>query len=374
MSNQKHTPRKFQLQNLIENIWYPRAGSFGGAKILILFLYPFSLIYRVLGFLRSLFTKSQTINCKTIVVGNITAGGSGKTPFIIALAQELINQNISFGVIAHGYRAQTQIPTEVLIDDNISDKIKLYGDEALLIKNIINKNPKNINVPVFIGRPRLLTAQKMLEKYPHLQLIIFDDGLQDPSFKRDLEIVLFSQESLGNKLIIPAGPMREEINTLYNPSKYARERMVVATDKHTTEDNIKQQIIGGVLLQDFVTNKNINFQSLMFYKNYHWLFFAAFARPWRLSQAISKIGLSLYEFFYPDHFPLNLSEIKTRLQNVPAEISKKAVIVLSEKDAVKLIYSSDFIKLDEIKIPIVVVNYSLLLNPQLIKKILIKIK
>lgn len=371
IDNYYQNRQALRLFSTIENIWYPHNRE----KSLSVFAYPlipilwvFSWLYRLISFFRKKNANPVSISAKTIVIGNITAGGSGKTPFIISFAESLIAQNIEFGIVSHGYLAKITKPTAVPINGDVST----YGDEALLIKSKLSVYK---NIPIYIGRPRAQTAQTLLAENPQVKLIIFDDGLQDPSFYRDLEIVLTSAESFGNKKFIPAGPLREGINTLDPPSRFAKNRMVLPTDKvQSQQKKIKAKVLGGYPLADFGSiHATNNLKPLTHFKNYHWLYFAAFARPWRLSQTIKGSSLSLFEFFYPDHFPLNITEIKKRIKNVPEDFINNGLIVVAEKDAIKIISAPDKDLLSQFNLPILVISYSLTISKNIVKEVLEKI-
>lgn len=133
-----------------------------------------------------------------IVVGNITVGGTGKTPLVIALAHCMRERGLRVGIVSRGYGGATQTPSLVDSDD---DPLR-RGDEALLMA-------RRIDGPVWVGRDRAATARALLASTP-VDAILADDGLQHYRLARSLEVcVLDASRGLGNGHCLPLGPLRE---------------------------------------------------------------------------------------------------------------------------------------------------------------------
>lgn len=133
-----------------------------------------------------------------VVVGNVVAGGAGKTPVVMALAAHLRSQALQVGVISRGYGRHTRDCREVRDDSAPGD----VGDEPLLIH-------RRTRVPVFVAARRVEAAQALLAAYPGTDVLVCDDGLQHLALERDLEICVFDDRGAGNGLLLPAGPLRE---------------------------------------------------------------------------------------------------------------------------------------------------------------------
>ncbi|MES2948792.1 MAG: tetraacyldisaccharide 4'-kinase [Pseudomonadota bacterium] len=166
-------------------------------------LWPLSLIYQCLVRIRrQLYSsgafKTQRVGARVIVVGNVIAGGAGKTPTVIALVQHLRAQGQRVGVISRGYGREGTACVEVHCD---SDP-RTVGDEPLLIQ-------RATQCPVFVGPTRHAAAAALLARYPGTETIVCDDGLQHYGLYRDLEICVFDDRGRGNGLHLPAGPLRE---------------------------------------------------------------------------------------------------------------------------------------------------------------------
>jgi tetraacyldisaccharide 4'-kinase len=181
--------------------------AWGHRGLLAWLLWPFSCVYgalvalRHLGYRTGLF-KSHRVAAKVVVVGNVVAGGAGKTPVVIALVRHLQSQGVAVGVISRGYGRHVEDPRnnclEVLPQSNVKD----VGDEPALIKQACA-------APVFVATRRVEAARALLANYPHTQVIVSDDGLQHYALQRDVEICVFDDRGVGNGFLLPAGPLRE---------------------------------------------------------------------------------------------------------------------------------------------------------------------
>ena len=142
---------------------------------------------------------SEHAGAFTVVVGNVIAGGAGKTPVTIGIVQALQARGIAVGVISRGYgRSQSADCLEVLHDSLAAD----VGDEPLLIQ-------RKTGAPVFVAAKRFAAAQALLAHYPNTQIIVSDDGLQHWALERDYEVCVFNEAGLMNARLLPAGPLRE---------------------------------------------------------------------------------------------------------------------------------------------------------------------
>ncbi len=142
--------------------------------------------------------QSTKIQVPVIVVGNVIAGGAGKTPVVMALAEFLRAHGFQPGVVSRGYGRKSADVLEVLPGIPVSQS----GDEPALIKS-------KLNAPVFIANKRSDAAQALLAAHPQTDLIVCDDGLQHLGLQRDIEICVFDERGIGNGRLLPAGPLRE---------------------------------------------------------------------------------------------------------------------------------------------------------------------
>ena len=133
-----------------------------------------------------------------IVVGNVVAGGAGKTPTVLSVVQHLRARGWAVGIVSKGYGRKKTTTLEVAVDA----PVQAVGDEALLLR-------QRSAVPVFVGPSRERSLQALLSAYPQTRIVVCDDGLQDYSLYRDVEICMMHEDGLGNGCLLPAGPLRE---------------------------------------------------------------------------------------------------------------------------------------------------------------------
>lgn len=186
------------------NFWYSKKISF-----FYWIFYPIEIVYLIIILLRKKLYqykifKTYKFNIPVIVIGNLTVGGTGKTPVVMYVANYLKNQGFKPAVVMRGYKSK-YIKSNQIVTKN-SDP-NLYGDEPVLVAN-------NIDCPVIIGKNRVASIDFLLKNFD-VNIIICDDGLQHYSVARDLEIVVIDGERLfGNGHCLPLGPLREKTTRL----------------------------------------------------------------------------------------------------------------------------------------------------------------
>lgn len=151
-----------------------------------------------LAWYRSGFLKSERFGVPVIVVGNVVAGGAGKTPLVMALVKHLRAQGLQVGVVSRGYGRSGQDSLEV----NTKTPVDRSGDEPALIQ-------RATAAPVFVADKRTVAMRALLAAYPTTAVVISDDGLQHYALQRDIEIAVFDDRGVGNGWLLPAGPLRE---------------------------------------------------------------------------------------------------------------------------------------------------------------------
>jgi len=166
-------------------------------------LWPVSLLYGLLVALRSGLYRwgifsAQRVAVPVVVVGNVVAGGAGKTPVVMALVEHLQQRGIRVGVISRGYGRSLKGCHEV----TAQRPAQQVGDESALIH-------RRTGAPVFVAEQRIDAARALLARHPDTQIILSDDGLQHLALHRDLEIGVFDERGVGNGFLLPAGPLRE---------------------------------------------------------------------------------------------------------------------------------------------------------------------
>ena len=166
-------------------------------------LWPVSLLFGLLAALRRAFYRwgwfaVERIDVPVIVVGNVVAGGAGKTPVVMAIVHHLRARGVSVGVISRGHGRRTDDCREVRADSDPRD----VGDEPALVH-------RATGAPVFVARRRIDAARALRVAYPNVRVLVSDDGLQHLALARDIEICVFDDRGIGNGWLLPAGPLRE---------------------------------------------------------------------------------------------------------------------------------------------------------------------
>jgi tetraacyldisaccharide 4'-kinase len=274
-------------------------------------LWPLSVLYGLLVRLRKTLYQvgwltSERLPVPVLVVGNVVAGGAGKTPVVMAVVQHLQARGVRVGVISRGYGRSSQACLEVLPDSAVQD----VGDEPALIK-------RRTSAPVFVAARRVQAARALLARYPHIQVLVCDDGLQHLHLQRDLEIGVFDDRGVGNGFLLPAGPLREPwprpldliLHTGQQPA-FAGFRAKRSLASHALRANGSQ-----VALADLVPGKPL-------------LALAAIAQPEAFFAMLRAQGLPLADTMaLPDHHDFS---------QWAGNADGAYTVLCTEKDAVKL--------------------------------------
>jgi tetraacyldisaccharide 4'-kinase len=247
--------------------------------------------------------KTERLPVPVIIVGNITVGGTGKTPLIIALAKLLTDKGYKVGIISRGYGGD-EVPRLVSID---SDP-KQVGDEALLIA-------KQTGCPIAVA-PLRVEAGKLLLEHAACNLILSDDGLQHYALYRDIEIaVIDGERRFGNSYCLPAGPLREPISRLQSVD------FIVVNGERSEDNEYEMHIIGDTAV-NLVTGEQKPLTSFATETKLHAL--AGIGNPDRFFKLLTKAGLIFSAHSFPDHHAFEASDINF-----------KETVLMTEKDAVK---------------------------------------
>jgi len=149
------------------------------------------------------FLSVRQLPVPVIVVGNLTVGGTGKTPLIIHLATSLRAYGMQPGIVSRGYRGAAKAVIAVTPQSSPA----IVGDESLLLA-------RRSQCPVYVGRDRVAAGEALLANHPACDVILADDGMQHYRLARDVEIAVFDERGVMNGWQLPAGPLREPISRL----------------------------------------------------------------------------------------------------------------------------------------------------------------
>ncbi|HEY0858325.1 MAG TPA: tetraacyldisaccharide 4'-kinase, partial [Albitalea sp.] len=182
------------------------AQAWGSRGPLACALLPLALLYGAVAALRrSLYRvgvlRARRVGVPVVVVGNLIAGGAGKTPTVQAVVAALRSQGWCPGVISRGYGRSDEGPVVHVGGNTPSEQA---GDEPLLLHI-------RAGVPVVVARDRVAAAQALLSVHPEVDVIVSDDGLQHLRLARDVQLIVFDERGAGNGWLLPAGPLREPL-------------------------------------------------------------------------------------------------------------------------------------------------------------------
>jgi tetraacyldisaccharide 4'-kinase len=283
-----------------------------GAKGLrVRLLMPLSWLFCLIVWMRkSLYRfgllRSYRAPVPVVVVGNITVGGTGKTPVVVWLAGHLSNLGYRPGIVARGYRGNSSSwPLSVYPD---SDPVEA-GDEPVLLA-------RRTLCPVCVGPDRPAAVRQLLDS-SDCDIVVTDDGLQHYALQRDLEIaVVDGERRFGNELCLPAGPLREPLSRPHEVD------MVVANGEAGPDEfPMRLAVITAVNLQDGSLNRSLeDFIGGPVHA------VAGIGNPTRFFATLRRLGLDVREHPFPDHHNFSYRDIN---------FNDEYPVLMTEKDAVK---------------------------------------
>jgi len=250
--------------------------------------------------------KKHTMPVPVIVIGNITVGGTGKTPLIIWLAELLKNEGFKPGIISRGYGGQAEAWPQSVSADSTAEQV---GDEAMLIA-------KQTGCPMTVSPLRADAARLLFEK-SDCNIILSDDGLQHYALNRDIEIaVIDGERRFGNSFCLPAGPLREPIERLQSVD------FIVVNGEKAEDHEFSMQMTGNIAV-NLISGEQKPLQEFNA-TGCHAL--AGIGNPDRFFKLLESAGLSCKNHSFPDHYKFKLGDIS---------FSDSAPVLMTEKDAVK---------------------------------------
>lgn len=269
-------------------------------------LSPFGFLYEKIVLFRLKINKPYKAKIPVICVGNICVGGTGKTPLSLALSDYFIRKSKNVFFLNHGYKSNLQ---NIMIDLR-EHKALDVSDEAMIFA---------MKLPTVVDRKRARGAQKAQDL--GADIVIMDDGFQNPSVYKQLSFVVFDgKKGIGNGLCMPAGPLRE---TLKQGLKRAHAVVIVGNDETGLVDKIRTIYPHLPILFGHLEPK----QKLNGLKG---IAFAGIGHPEKFYTMLEKYGVSLVDkISFPDHYAYTRADIKKLLK-------RKQPLFTTLKDAVKI--------------------------------------
>ncbi|NVJ62103.1 MAG: tetraacyldisaccharide 4'-kinase [Gammaproteobacteria bacterium] len=309
------------MSKSIEQFWYRPKG------ILRFFLWPLHLLMRLLvqtrfWLFRFNVIKSYRSSLPVIVVGNISVGGTGKTPFVIWLVKNLQQQGFNTVVLSRGYGVTpSTLPLLVTQDTSVSE----CGDEPKMMMQA--------GCTIVVDPDRTRAAKWIEQQYPN-SVIICDDGLQHYKLQRNFEICLIDGfRGLGNRLLMPFGPLREPKSRLnfcdliiQNSGVADSIKQDSEINQYGTQDSLSMMTIHPISLVNLVSHEEIVLEKNKPFPFEKVTAICGIGNPMKFHHTLTELGAEPKLFGFPDHHKFVADDL-TQLGPKP--------IVMTEKDAVK---------------------------------------
>ena len=308
-------------------------------------LLPFSLIYSAIMYIRNklydtgLF-KSYSISKPVISVGNITTGGTGKTPLVILIADYFLSKGIKTGIISRGYKRKSQTPVLVSDGITINENADETGDELLLIAEELIKNYSG-NFFIAADSDRVRAAEFLIKNYDP-DIIILDDGFQNRRIKRDLDVVLIDHKSYTknrflHSFTLPAGILRESMNNL------KRADLLIQNNKSEDVKLLSElkQYGKEILIMRYKSEYFMDYKnSILKKEDAGAVIFSGIADDESFIQMIKSRGIKIREIMkFSDHHIYTDAEIGFLIKRYSEDI----IFITTEKDFVKIKLFKDFV-------------------------------
>jgi tetraacyldisaccharide 4'-kinase len=306
------------MRSRVERMWYGPSGP--------VWLAPFSFLYGTVMALRSLLYRvglrhRVKVGVPVVVVGNLTVGGTGKTPLVAWLSNKLTAVGLRVAIVSRGYGGRARGVTRVTVHSRASE----VGDEPLMLA-------RHAQATVFVGRDRVAAAKQAVAD--GADIVICDDGLQHLALVRNCEMVVIDgQRGFGNGCLLPRGPLRERpgrlrrvnavvVNGAVTVKKFELPRLVKRT--HFTmkmRPGDARPVSGGASLRSLTSFRGAGVHAV-----------AAIGNPQRFFDTLREAGLTLFEHPLPDHHPFKAGDLN---------FGDHLPILMTEKDAVKCVAFAD---------------------------------
>lgn len=272
-------------------------------------LLPFAWLFQVILILRSFLYKTRIFKIHhfpvpIVVVGNLTVGGTGKTPLVIWLATQLSAQGVTVGIVSRGYGGKQVKPVLV----SVNSDPRQVGDEPVLMA-------RHCGCPVVVARRRAQAVQFLLDQ-ENVQCVISDDGLQHQALARSVEIVVVDGgRQFGNRMCLPAGPLREPIGRLKSVDFIVENGGVNTNNVLMTliPSELKRVMDDAPVPLTSIADKSI-------------LAMAGIGNPQRFFETLKSLSVQFRQKIFADHYAFQKQDI---------DFERADVIIMTEKDAVK---------------------------------------
>lgn len=308
-------------------------------------LIPVSVIYSLIIFVRNKLydleiLKSHKISKPVISIGNLTTGGTGKTPLTVIIAEHYLSKGKKVGVISRGYGRKSKEIIIVCDGENVIRDPEIAGDELILISNQLISKYRN-KFSAAAGIDRVKAADNLISKF-NPDVIILDDAFQNRRIKRDADILIIdSKDFISKKLIncftLPSGNKRESFSSIQ------RADVIVQNNKQNNQETLeelkntgKEVILMRYKTEYFIDNKN----SILSNTNQKAIVFSGIADDDSFVKMVKEKGFDVETVLkFPDHHIYSQNDIDV----IKGKLSENIILITTEKDFVRLRKYADFV-------------------------------
>lgn len=300
--------------NFLEKAWYRKAAWLHALRPVA---WLFQFISRIRRQIQQSASRPQAHAVPVIVVGNISVGGTGKTPLVIALANYFQKQGIKPGIISRGYGGRVgSYPLSV----TTATAVEVCGDEALLMV-------QRTGCPLVIDPDRQSALRQLLES-GSIEVVLSDDGLQHYRLHRDIEIAVVDSQRLSvNRWCLPAGPLREPVSRLQSVD-YVVINGTADLELGELKSATSMQFVPRFLI-NLSNGEKRPFAGAPFHLGNKIQAVSAIGNPDRFYQLLDQLPYQFEKFSFPDHHLFSESDFEDR------GVDMQQPLVMTEKDAVK---------------------------------------
>jgi tetraacyldisaccharide 4'-kinase len=310
-------------------------------RFIQIILMPVSLVYGLIIRFRnfcydnSLFSIKKIDECKIISVGNISVGGTGKTPVVKFIAEYLLKKGLKVVVLSRGFGRRSKGTVIVSNGKKILTDFENAGDEPLLLANQLKK------VPVVVEADRFKGAQFIIEQFAP-DVILLDDAYQHRRIFRDINIALIdASRGFGSNFLLPSGFLREPVSSLKRADLAWFTRVDLANNleqlqKTTRQNTTCPQATSSHVPASLIRMMGDNKYDLDFLKDKKVMLFSGIANHASFQQVVKNLAAIItYHIEYPDHFSYTTNDIKNIIARFKS--TNSALILTTEKDYYRLV-------------------------------------
>ncbi len=303
-------------------------------------LVPLSWLYGAVCKIRLLlyqrgWLKQERLSARVISVGNITVGGTGKTPLVIYLAQKLRERNHKVAILTRGYKRRSSGMVEITQETTERIAWEDVGDEPYLLSMRLS------GVPIIVCKDRAASGRRAIRNYGS-EILLLDDGFQHLKLKRDLDVVVIdSINPFGNRRLLPAGILREPLSSL----KRADVLLITKADQTSGQDELIETLraqkpdvpvvrsvyrVRGV--EDLIDRSPVDLQDL---KDKKALLLSGIGNPFSFEKTVEQLNVKILKHrIFPDHFAYRQKDVDDLVRE--AQDQGADFIITTEKDSVRI--------------------------------------